>query len=117
MITFVNLQIRYRELPVLLFDGWVIDQIKPSVEFEVSLVSFAVKWVAVVDNYRVVFPQEIGQDVQHSISEPDIQADGWFVCFNKETMNIPDFGIVGEPSSIQRCMHSNGHILRRGELV
>lgn len=82
MIIFVDPQIRYCELPVLFFDGWIIDQIKPSVEFEVSLVSFAIKWIAIVDNYRVVLSQKIDQDVQHSISEPDIQADGWFVRFN-----------------------------------
>ena len=102
MIIFVDTQIRYRELPVLLFDGWVIDQIKPSVEFEVSLVSFAVKWVAVVDNYRVVFPQEIGQDAKHSIYEPDIQADGWFVCSNNKTVNARYFGIIRKPSSVKR---------------
>ena len=102
MIIFVDLQIRYRELPVLLFDGWVIDHVKPSVEFKVSLVPFAVKWVAIVDNYSVVSPQEIGQDVQHSISEPDIQADGWFVCSNNKTVNTRYFGIIRKPSSVKR---------------
>jgi hypothetical protein len=113
----VDLQIADNGLPILFFDRWVIDQVKPSVEFKVSLEPFTVKWIAVVDDYRVVISEEIGQDVQHGISEPDIQADGWFVCFNEETVNASYFRIIRKPSSVQRSMHGNGDILRRGEFV
>lgn len=50
----INLQILDDDLSVLFFDGRVIDQVEPSVEFEVSLVPFAVKWIAMIYNYGVV---------------------------------------------------------------
>jgi hypothetical protein len=113
----VNLQILDNDLSVLFFDGRVINQTEPSVEFGVSLMPLAVERIAIVYNYRVVLFQELRQDIQHSISKPDVQAHGWFVRFDEEVTDFRYFGVIGEKSGIFGYVYGDDDILRRRKPV